>query len=254
MSSIINIPTTPSSSGITIPSSSSSINLNNVTRRISQKFSSSPSSNFFKNPEVFNNEMSNTRIWKIIKVTIRILFEDKRLTSSVEEINEEVDHLLQDQNFAQEVFIRNVSDILSFGMNIFSNRLNMVESNDEMLSCLVDSWILIYNRIIPYLQAIFVPLKKYSYSEKIDIVELTLKLFRDITIIPITPKLNEIINPYSYQFSNNSQLNDYIYKLHRILQMYTLLDLLVSEKKMEIETILYKLRTTIRFKFNNHNK
>ncbi|KAG4084372.1 hypothetical protein H8356DRAFT_1744836 [Neocallimastix lanati (nom. inval.)] len=235
-----------------IPTSLSSINLNNVTRRISQKFSSSPSSNFFKTSEIINNEMSYARIWKSIQAAIRILFEDKQLKNPIEEINDEVEHLIQDPNFVEEVFVRNVSDSLIIGMNTISNRINSMDSNDEIIACVVDQWILLYNRIIPFLRAMFVPLKQYSYSSNIDIIELTLRMFRDITIIPITAKLNEIINPFSSQSDTNSQYSDYIHKLHRILHMYTILDVLVSDKKPEIETILYKLRTTIRFKSEYH--
>jgi len=236
-----------------IPTSLSSINLNNVTRRISQKFSSSPSSNFFKTSEIINNEMSYARIWKSIQAAIRILFEDKQLKYSIEDINEEIDHLIQDPNFVEEVFVRNVSDSLITGMNTVSNRINNMDRNDEFITCVVDQWILLYNRIIPYIRAMFVPLRQYTYSENIDIVELTLKLFRDITIIPITAKLNEIINPFSTQSDSGIQYNEYIHKLHRILHMYTILDVLVTDKKPEIETILYKLRTTIRFTSEYHS-
>jgi hypothetical protein len=196
--------------------------------------------------------MSYARIWKSIQAAIRILFEDKQLKNPIEEINDEVEHLIQDPNFVEEVFVRNVSDSLIIGMNTISNRINSMDSNDEIIACVVDQWILLYNRIIPFLRAMFVPLKQYSYSSNIDIIELTLRMFRDITIIPITAKLNEIINPFSSQSDTNSQYSDYIHKLHRILHMYTILDVLVSDKKPEIETILYKLRTTIRFKSEYH--
>ncbi|KAI0099121.1 HbrB-like-domain-containing protein [Nemania sp. FL0031] len=105
------------------------------------------------------NGMSYDDAWPYLKAKLLVIFEGEDLRLPVEDLNKVVTIHIQYciQRRAAHIIIDDLRDLLSTGFASLDHALRMT-SEDRVIPALVELWVITFTNILPYLQAVFLPL------------------------------------------------------------------------------------------------
>lgn len=105
------------------------------------------------------NNMSAEDAWDFLRAKILIIFKDEELRMPVEDLNKLV--LVNIQRCIAKripsIIIEDLRDLLQNGFVSLDQTLSLVPDH-RLVPRLVDMWLLVFGRILPYVQAVFLPL------------------------------------------------------------------------------------------------
>ncbi|KAI4172584.1 MAG: hypothetical protein LQ346_008569 [Caloplaca aetnensis] len=105
------------------------------------------------------NNMSAEDAWDFLRAKILIIFEGEELRMPVEDLNKLV--LVNIQRCIAKripsIIIEDLRDLLQTGFSSLDHSLRLV-SEYRLVPQLVDMWLLVFGTILPYVQAVFLPL------------------------------------------------------------------------------------------------
>lgn len=105
------------------------------------------------------NNMSAEDAWDFLRAKILIIFEGEELRMPVEDLNKLV--LVNIQRCIAKripsIIIEDLRDLLQTGFSSLDYSLRLVPEH-RLVPRLVDMWLLVFGRILPYVQAVFLPL------------------------------------------------------------------------------------------------
>ncbi|ANB14135.1 hypothetical protein AWJ20_5093 [Sugiyamaella lignohabitans] len=198
------------------------------------------------------------RSWSLLRSRVIGLFSGDGLRVPVEDLNNlilmHMSILIQQGSSATARLIMNeFKELLRAGM--YSFEVNLVKSdNTVILPNLVKLWVFFFTDVLPYLEAIFLPLqcefqgtgkllspdnappfwKDIAAKDPLDTRRFILMSFRDHVIIPVTSRLESAITVDSLDFnsSTSSSLSDLAV---RILQCINVLSLIQSSNSHQAQ-------------------
>ncbi|KAI1434024.1 HbrB-like-domain-containing protein [Xylaria sp. CBS 124048] len=105
------------------------------------------------------NSMSMDDAWPYLKAKLLVIFEGEDLRIPVEDLNRVVAMHIQYciQRRSGQAIIDDVRDLLTTGFASLDNALRMTP-DDRVIPALVELWMITFTNILPYLQAVFLPL------------------------------------------------------------------------------------------------
>ncbi|KAI0535925.1 HbrB-like-domain-containing protein [Xylaria digitata] len=105
------------------------------------------------------NSMSLDDAWPYLKAKLLVIFEGEDLRLPVEDLNRVVTMHIQYcfQRRSAHIIIDDVRDLLTTGFASLDNALRMTPE-DRVIPALVELWVITFTNILPYLQAVFLPL------------------------------------------------------------------------------------------------
>ncbi|KAK3397086.1 HbrB-like-domain-containing protein [Sordaria brevicollis] len=175
------------------------------------------------------NNMTLDDAWPFLRAKLLVIFEAEDLRLPVEDLNRIVTMHIQYciTRRSPNIIIEDIRDFLTTGFSSLDQSLKKTPE-DRLIPALVDSWIFTFTSILPYLQAVFLPLDMEfagngplmtpdqardfwggvpaSYgvsipaSSVLDIRRLVLLSFRDIVIIPRYDTLKIMFSRLSLEF------------------------------------------------------
>ncbi|KAI4185885.1 MAG: hypothetical protein L6R41_003857 [Letrouitia leprolyta] len=105
------------------------------------------------------NNMSAEDAWDFLRAKILIIFKDEELRMPVEDLNKLV--LVNIQRCIAKripsIIIEDLRDLLQNGFVSLDQTLSLVPDH-RLVPRLVDMWLLVFGKILPYVQAVFLPL------------------------------------------------------------------------------------------------
>ncbi|KAI1123062.1 HbrB-like-domain-containing protein [Nemania abortiva] len=124
--------------------------------------SANASSNFHEplDPTKYGlNGMSYDDAWPYLKAKLLVIFEGEDLRLPVEDLNKVVTIHIQYciQRRAAHIIIDDLRDLLTTGFASLDHALRMTPE-DRVIPALVELWVITFTNILPYLQAVFLPL------------------------------------------------------------------------------------------------
>ncbi|KAJ2990051.1 hypothetical protein NUW58_g3155 [Xylaria curta] len=105
------------------------------------------------------NGMSYDDAWPYLKAKLLVIFEGEDLRLPVEDLNRVVTIHIQYciQRRSAHIIIDDLRDLLTTGFASLDHALRMT-SEDRVIPALVELWVITFTNILPYLQAVFLPL------------------------------------------------------------------------------------------------
>ena len=105
------------------------------------------------------NNMSAEDAWDFLRAKILIIFKDEELRMPVEDLNKLVQVNIQRciAKRIPSIIIEDLRDLLQNGFTSLDQTLNLVPDH-RLVPRLVDIWLLVFGKILPYVQAVFLPL------------------------------------------------------------------------------------------------
>ncbi|KAI1823920.1 HbrB-like-domain-containing protein [Xylaria intraflava] len=105
------------------------------------------------------NSMSPDDAWPYLKAKLLVVFEGEDLRVPVEDLNRVVTMHVQYciQRRSAQVIVDDLRDLLSTGFASLDHALRMTQ-DDRVIPALVELWVITFTNILPYLQAVFLPL------------------------------------------------------------------------------------------------
>ncbi|KAI9893867.1 MAG: hypothetical protein M1814_005420 [Vezdaea aestivalis] len=97
--------------------------------------------------------------WPFLKAKLLIIFEGEELRLPVEDCNRLLSFHIQRciQRRAPHTLLEDFLDLLQAGFSSLDQSLHRIP-DDRMIPILVDMWLIVFGQILPYLQAVFLPL------------------------------------------------------------------------------------------------
>ncbi|TGJ82971.1 hypothetical protein E0Z10_g5788 [Xylaria hypoxylon] len=105
------------------------------------------------------NSMSFDDAWPYLKAKLLVIFEGEDLRLPVEDLNRVVTMHIQYciQRRSAHIIIDDLRDLLTTGFASLDHALRMTPE-DRVIPALVELWVITFTNILPYLQAVFLPL------------------------------------------------------------------------------------------------
>ncbi|RYC58651.1 hypothetical protein CHU98_g7565 [Xylaria longipes] len=105
------------------------------------------------------NGMSLDDAWPYLKAKLLVIFEGEDLRLPVEDLNRVVNLHIQYciGRRSAHIFIDDLRDLLTTGFASLDHALRMT-TEDRVIPALVELWVITFTNILPYLQAVFLPL------------------------------------------------------------------------------------------------
>lgn len=105
------------------------------------------------------NGMAFDDAWPYLKAKLLVIFEGEDLRLPVEDLNRVVTMHIQYciQRRSAHILVDDLRDLLTTGFASLDHALRMT-SEDRMIPALVELWVITFTNILPYLQAVFLPL------------------------------------------------------------------------------------------------
>ncbi|KAK3345383.1 HbrB-like-domain-containing protein [Neurospora tetraspora] len=175
------------------------------------------------------NNMTLDDAWPFLRAKLLVIFEAEDLRLPVEDLNRIVTMHIQYciKRRSPNIIIEDIRDFLTTGFSSLDQSLKKTQE-DRLIPALVELWIFTFTSILPYLQAVFLPLDMEfagngplmtpdqardfwggvpaSYGVSIpalsvlDIRRLVLLSFRDIVIVPRYDTLKTMFSRLSLEF------------------------------------------------------
>jgi HbrB-like len=173
--------------------------------------------------------MTSEDAWEVIKAKVLVLFQGDELRLPVEDFNMVVGVHIQRciQLRAPTLLMDDFRDLLFTGFSSLDATLRGI-SDQNLIQQLVDMWQSVFGTILPYLQAVFVPLQlefrgaglmsgreardfwrslpdgEGDIDEELDVRRIVLISFRDTVILPRHDTLNNIFSRLSLESINGN--------------------------------------------------
>lgn len=185
------------------------------------------------------NNMTPDDAWPFLKAKLLIIFEGEDLRLPVEDFNRLVSLHLQRciQKRAPNLIIEDARDLLSSGFSSLDYTLRRTP-DERLIPHLVEMWLFTFTSILPYMQAVFLPLdlefagngslmspavardfwgalpssapngqrSNVPASQLLDVRRIVLTTYRDVVILPRFETLKQIFSRLSLE-SINTNLN-----------------------------------------------
>ncbi|KAL0470948.1 HbrB-like domain-containing protein [Neurospora intermedia] len=175
------------------------------------------------------NNMTLDDAWPFLRAKLLVIFEAEDLRLPVEDLNRIVTMHIQYciSRRSPNIIIEDIRDFLTTGFSSLDQSLKKTPE-DRLIPALVELWIFTFTSILPYLQAVFLPLDmefagngplmtpdqardfwggvpasyglSISASSVLDIRRLVLLAFRDIVILPRYDTLKIMFSRLSLEF------------------------------------------------------
>ncbi|KAL8935015.1 MAG: hypothetical protein Q9216_005624 [Gyalolechia sp. 2 TL-2023] len=177
------------------------------------------------------NNMSAEDAWDFLRAKILIIFKDEELRMPVEDLNKLV--LVNIQRCIAKripsIIIEDLRDLLQNGFISLDQTLSLVPDH-RLVPRLVDMWLLVFGKILPYVQAVFLPLDLEfkghgslmsprdaaefwganpddtggAFGSEFDVRRIVLLSYRDNVILPRHDTLKAIFSRLSLESINPS--------------------------------------------------
>lgn len=186
------------------------------------------------------NGMAGDDAWPYLKAKLLVIFEGEDLRLPVEDLNRVVTMHIQYciQRRSARIMVDDLRDLLTTGFASLDHALRMT-SEDRVIPSLVELWVITFTNILPYLQAVFLPLdlelsgvgplltteqtrefcssavaggptsstleagnlqaRVSPASDMVNVRQMVLKAYRDILILPRYEKLKTIFSRLSLE-------------------------------------------------------
>ncbi|KAI9775513.1 MAG: hypothetical protein M1839_001054 [Geoglossum umbratile] len=97
--------------------------------------------------------------WPFLKAKLLVIFEDEDLRLPVEDFNRLVNAHIQRcvQQRAPTILLEDLRELLQTGFSSLDQTLRL-SPDDRLVTKLVDMWLFVFGNILPYMQAVFLPL------------------------------------------------------------------------------------------------
>ncbi|KAK1458912.1 hypothetical protein CMEL01_01911 [Colletotrichum melonis] len=183
------------------------------------------------------NSMALDDAWPYLKAKMLVIFEGEDLRQPVEDFNRLVTLHIQYciQRMSPNIILEDLRELLSTGFASLDHTLRRTQE-DKVIPALVEMWLITYTSILPYMQAVFLPLdlefsgcgvlmnpdqarqfwggvKSQSSdsgpyvspaSAVLDVRRIVLTAYRDIVILPRYDSLKAIFSRLSLEFLPSS--------------------------------------------------
>ncbi|WYZ37602.1 hypothetical protein EsH8_II_001108 [Colletotrichum jinshuiense] len=184
------------------------------------------------------NSMALDDAWPFLKAKMLVIFEGEDLRQPVEDFNRLVTLHIQYciQRRSPNIILEDLRELLATGFASLDHTLRRTQE-DKVIPALVEMWLITYTSILPYMQAVFLPLDlefsgcgvlmnpdqsrdfwggvkaipssdNASYvspaSAVLDVRRIVLRAFRDIVILPRYDSLKAIFSRLSLEFLPSS--------------------------------------------------
>ncbi|KAH8647125.1 HbrB-like-domain-containing protein [Xylariales sp. PMI_506] len=174
------------------------------------------------------NNMTLDDAWPYLKAKLLVIFEGEDLRLPIEDFNKVVTMHVQYciQRRSAYIVIEDLRELLSTGFSSLDHTLRNA-SEDRLIPALVDVWMVTFTSILPYMQAVFLPLdlefsgtgplltleqardfwggvlsnngRNIELSSVLDVRRMVLLAFRDALILPRYDKLKTIFSRLSLE-------------------------------------------------------
>ncbi|OLN86197.1 Target of rapamycin complex 2 subunit bit61 [Colletotrichum chlorophyti] len=181
------------------------------------------------------NSMALDDAWPYLKAKMLVIFEGEDLRQPVEDFNRLVTLHIQYciQRRSPNIILEDLRELLATGFASLDHTLRRTQE-DKVIPALVEMWLITYTSILPYMQAVFLPLDlefsgcgvlmnpdqardfwggvkasdNVSYvspaSAVLDVRRIVLTAYRDIVILPRYESLKTIFSRLSLEFLPSS--------------------------------------------------
>ncbi|KAM0277395.1 hypothetical protein ACHAQH_005835 [Verticillium albo-atrum] len=180
------------------------------------------------------NNMSVDDAWPYLKAKMLVIFEGEDLRQPVEDYNRLVSLHIQYcmQRRSPNIILEDLRELLTTGFASLDHTLRRTQE-DKVIPALVEMWLITYTSILPYMQAVFLPLdlefsgcgtlmtpeQAYDFwggvsdpegegvnpaSSVLDIRRIVLAAYRDRIILPRYESLKTIFSRLSLEFLPSS--------------------------------------------------
>jgi hypothetical protein len=203
--------------------------------------------------------------WALLCSKVMPLFSGEGLRVPVEDLNNLVVmhlDLLIKQGVGPKEVLNEFRNFLRIGILNMDQGLSRV-SDDKLIGKLVETWMFFFSQVLPYLEAVFLPLqlelegtgqilsladaKEYWSSllekqENLTIRRYILIAFRDHLVIPLSPRLQELTTRMNLDFGGT----EFTGTAARILQCTNILSAIQSgdENQVKIDTLVKALKSS----------
>lgn len=168
------------------------------------------------------SNMTADEAWEFLKAKILIIFEGEELKMPVEDLNKLVSVHIQRsvQRKIPALIIEDLEDLLRTGFLSLDQTLRGVP-DDKLIPTLVDMWLFVFGTILPYIQAVFLPLDLefrgtgtilspqdavefwgLDAKDDLDVRRMVLLSYRDSIILPKHDVLKAIFSRLSLESIN----------------------------------------------------
>ncbi|CAM0136197.1 unnamed protein product [Umbelopsis sp. WA50703] len=211
----------------------------------------SPTGTVVQNMSSIVNE--NNDVWQALCVRVLPLFNGEGVKGTIEDLNELLRRCLKDPlSFNLH---RDIEALLRDGMFTLNAKLFGV-SDEKLMDRLVEQWSFFFGNVLPYFEAIFLPLRTDVRYASIDDMEIwnvrnmALQSFRDHVILPLIKRLEDVFEKLFTDFESSQNPAATAAKM---LQMTSLLAS-VPDHSQEIDRILTKLKANWKVLMNKGNR
>lgn len=197
------------------------------------------------------DERFDTRddLWQALRSKVLPLFAGEGLRTPIEDLNGLVRLYLKKTSQDDPVnILSDVRDILDLGTDSLDGSLQKL-GDEKLIPRLIELWQFYFCTVLPYFEAVFLPLQQQLYSKMsmakrgqlIDIRRLALVAFRDNIILPLWGQLETVFSTVRLSFDSTRGIEE---TAGEMLQCVSVLASILSED--DKQKSMDELATTLR--------